>query len=83
MPTQMRKEMPETNSNYESAFRRAGPALDLVLDLNLTSVLCFFLLLVFEGQRMGCTVITVFSSSKTMASIVTIHCKNTKQHAFV
>jgi hypothetical protein len=83
MPTQMRKEMPETNSNYESAFRRAGPALDLVLDPQFNQISMVFLLWVFEGQRMGCTVITVFSRSKTMASIVTIHCKNTKQHTFV
>ena len=53
MPTQMRKEMPETNSNYESAFRRAGPALDLVLTLNLTRFLCFFSVMGIRGPKDG------------------------------
>ena len=53
MPTQMRKEMPETNSNYESAFRRAGPALDLVLDPQFNQISMFFFVMGIRGPKDG------------------------------
>lgn len=53
MPTQMRKEMPETNSNYESAFRRAGPALDLVLDPQFNQISMVFFVMGIRGPKDG------------------------------